>query len=167
MPDSDPSWVTPQWSRAGSLAEFKFVALGTPKPKARPRTVRNVHTGFVQTYTPDATVSWEQAIAWQAKQALAWMEVNHPGEVGTYLPFSQRLMCDMQFNMARPKSLPKKVLYPRSGGDIDNLAKSVLDALQNVNVIADDKTVTDISVTKRFATVEHPEGVEITLTGWL
>lgn len=163
------SWLRPEWINTGEVVVFSFTATGTPKPKQRPRTVRNKNTGFVQTFTPDTTVAWESAVAWQAKQALAWVEVNHPGEVGACLPFAKRVMVRMRFNIARPKSLPKKEQYPLNArsGDVDNLAKSVLDALQNVNVLEDDKRVTDADCYKRFADAEHPEGVEVEITAWL
>lgn len=128
--------------------------------------MRNKHTGFVQTYTPDATMSWEQSIGWQARQALAWVEKNHPGELGKTLPFPGRIAADVVFYLRRPASAPKRVEYPLTGGDVDNLVKSVLDALQNVQVIGDDKTVTDLTVSKRFADHDNAEGVYIALTGW-
>lgn len=158
-------YLEPTWTRAGSVCSFGFTALGTPKPKARPRVVRNAQTGFTQTYTPDATVNWEQAIGWQVKQALAHIHAFFPGELE--LPFARRVMVDMRFNIKRPASLPKKVEYPMKGADIDNLVKCVLDGLQNVNVLTDDKIVTDIQARKRFVTVEHPEGVEVDITAWL
>jgi len=162
------SWLNPEWIRGDSVVFFKFTAVGTPKPKARPRTVRNKETGFVTTYTPDATVSWEDTIAWQAKQALAAMMVDHPGEYDV-LPLKGRIMMNLRFNLKRPVSTPKKVEYPMSShkGDLDNLEKSVLDALQKVGIIDDDKTVTDMDSRKRFADDNHPEGVEIELTGWI
>lgn len=168
-PASDTApWLNPEWIRTDSLAFLRFTAVGTPKPKARPRTVRNKQTGFSQTYTPDDTVTWEGAIGWQTKQALAAMTVAHPGEFDV-LPLVGRLMFDLRFNVKRPASLPKKVQFPLKTrpGDIDNLAKSVLDALQNVGVIRDDCQVTDMNAIKRFAEPGHPEGVEIELTGWL
>jgi Holliday junction resolvase RusA-like endonuclease len=127
--------------------------------------VRNAKTGFTQTFTPDATVNWEQAIAWQGKQALAYVAVNFPGDVDLF-PCTGRVAATLRFNVVRPQSLPKKVLYPMRGADVDNLAKSVLDALQNVQVIGDDKTVTDLQACKRFVEPGHPEGVEIDLTLW-
>lgn len=130
--------------------------------------MRNKETGFVTTFTPDQTVSWEDTIAWQAKQALASLAVYHPGEYDC-LPFTGRIMVTLRFNVKRPKSLPKKVLYPLNTrpGDLDNLEKSVLDALQKVHVIENDSTVTDMDSCKRFADDQHPEGVEIQLTAWL
>lgn len=162
------SWLNPEWIRTDTLIFFKFTAVGTPKPKARPRTVRNKDTGFVTTYTPDETVSWEDTIAWQAKQALAAMMMEHPNEYDV-LPVKGRIMMNIRFNVKRPKSLPKKVEYPMKArpGDIDNLDKCVLDALQKVGVIENDCTVTDMDSCKRFANENHPEGVEIELTGWI
>lgn len=159
-------WSRPTWYRRGAVTEFSFTALGTPKPKGRPRTVRNKHTGFVQTYTPDATVNWEQSIGWQARQALAWVDLNNTGDLAEVLPFQGRIIADVRFYLRKPKSTPRRVEYPLTGGDVDNLVKSVLDALQNVQVIGDDKTVTDLAVCKRFADEQHPEGVHISLLGW-
>lgn len=164
-PPIPAGYLEPTWLRAGNVCSFGFTALGTPKPKARARTVRNKNTGFVQTFTPDATVNWEQAIGWQVKQALAQIHTFAPGELE--LPFKGRVMIDMRFNVKRPTSLPKKIEYPMKGADIDNLVKCVLDGLQNVNVITDDKIVTDISACKRFADDQHPEGVEVEITAWL
>ena len=164
-PPVPASHLEPIWFRAGNVCSFAFTALGTPKPKARPRVVRNAKTGFTQTFTPDATVNWEQAIGWQVKQALAWIHTNHPGELE--LPWAGRVMVDMRFNIKRPASTAKKIEYPMKGADIDNLVKCVLDGLQNVNVLTDDKIVTDINAYKRFADADHPEGVEVDMTAWL
>lgn len=154
------------WGRLGETVIFRFQVVGTPKPKARPRTVRNAKTGFVHTYTPETTVNWEQAIVWQVKQALVQVQLDHDISA---LPFKGRIMADVRINVERPKSLPKSVVFPMKSrpGDVDNLAKSVLDALQIAGVIEDDKTVTDLSAYKRFADSEHPEGVEVELTTWI
>jgi Holliday junction resolvase RusA-like endonuclease len=164
-PVFEGNWLQPEWVRAGDVASFSFVAVGTAKPKARPRVVKNARTGFTHTFTPDATVNWEQAVAWQAKQALTHVAVNFPDDIDLF-PCTGRVIASLRFNVVRPKTLPKKVQYPLKGADVDNLAKSVLDALQNVQVIGDDKTVSDLQVCKRFVEPGHPEGVEIDLTLW-
>jgi Holliday junction resolvase RusA-like endonuclease len=155
-----------QWSQLDSTVIFRFRVVGTPKPKARPRTVRNAKTGFVHTYTPETTVNWEQTIVWQVKQAIAQVQMDHDISM---LPLHGRIMADVRINIERPKSLPKSVQFPMKSrpGDIDNLAKSVLDALQIAGIIDDDKTVTDLSAYKRFADGDNPEGVEVELTAWL
>jgi Holliday junction resolvase RusA-like endonuclease len=158
--------LTPTWEQVGNVVVFKFTALGTPKPKARPRVVRRGN--FINTYTPATTVNWEQTIVWQARQAMTWVAVNFPGEVAA-IPFANRILADIRFNIVKPKSTPKSVRFPLKAqpGDVDNLAKSVLDALQLAGTIVDDKTVTDLTVSKRYVEPGHPEGVEIELTAWV
>lgn len=159
--------LTPTFERVGDLVVFGFTALGTPKPKARPRVVRRGN--FVQTYTPATTVNWEQTIVWQAKQAMVAVQVSHPEDALDAFPFEGRILADVRFNVVKPKSAPKNTQYPLKAqpGDVDNLAKSVLDALQLSGTIADDKTVTDLTVSKRFVEPGHPEGVEVELTAWV
>lgn len=158
--------LTPTWYRVDDLMVFGFTALGTPKPKARPRVVRRGN--FVQTYTPATTVNWEQTIVWQAKQAMVGVQVSHPEEALDAFPFEGRILAVVRFNVVKPKSAARCVQYPLKAqpGDVDNLAKSVLDALQLSGTIADDKTVTDLTVSKRFVEPGHPEGVEVELTAW-
>jgi Holliday junction resolvase RusA-like endonuclease len=157
---------TGNWEQFGNTVVFRFRVTGTPKPKARPRTVRNAKTGFVHTYTPETTVNWEQTVVWQVKQALAQVQMD--SDISC-LPFAGRIVADVRINVERPKSLPKSVEFPMKSrpGDVDNLAKSVLDALQLAGIIEDDKTVTDLSAYKRFANSEHPEGVEVELISWI
>lgn len=147
------------------MVMFSFVVVGSPKPKARPRFRRTPN--FVQTYTPETTVNWEQTIVAQVKAALVEVNMTYPGEADV-LPLAGRIMADIRINCLRAKSLPKSVQFPMKAtpGDVDNLAKSVLDALQLAGVIQDDKTVTDLSAYKRFADTDHPEGIEVQLTGY-
>lgn len=154
--------TTWRWVKSESTLYFSFRVVGTPRPKARPRFRRTPN--FVQTYTPATTVNWEQTIVAQVKEAMAAILTFFPDDMGL-LPFSGRIIADVRINCARPKSAPKSVTYPMKAtpGDVDNLAKSVLDALQLAGVIEDDKTVTDLSAYKRFADDDHPEGVEVEL----
>lgn len=154
--------------RAEHAIFFSFRVVGTPKPKARPRFRRTAN--FVQTYTPETTVNWEQTIVAQVQQQMATLYAMLPSEyLDGAFPFKGRIGADIRVNCIRPKSAPKSVVYPMKAqpGDIDNLAKSVLDALQLAGVIEDDKTVTDLTAYKRFADDEHPEGVEVDLIAWL
>lgn len=161
LAQSDLTWLRTDWN-----VIFNFQVEGTPKPKARPRFRRTAN--FVQTYTPETTVNWEQTIVRSVKETLASLTVTHPGELDV-LPLTGRICAVIRINCVRPKSTPKSVQYPLKArpGDVDNLAKSVLDALQLANVIADDKTVSDLTVYKRFATEDHPEGVEVALAAYL
>lgn len=72
---------------------------------------------------------------------------------------------NLRFNLPKPVSAPKKVLYPyMSKSDVDNLAKAVMDGLQNARIITNDNRVTDLSIQKRFVSEGHPMGVEIDIT---
>lgn len=139
---------------------LSFTALGEPKPKARPKVARNPKTGFMHAYTPDTTVSWENAVSWQAKMAVS--QLLKDGVLAELpFPWEGRVGAMMRFNLARPKSVKKSVIYPLTRVDLDNLAKSVLDAMQNVNIIHNDATVTDLYCMKRFADEGHPQGVQV------
>lgn len=90
------------------------------------------------------------------------------------LPFQERVVMFLRFNLQKPKSYPSTVTMPvHSRKDVDNLAKAVLDALQvprkeddtGAGVLANDNIVTDLLTCKRYADADHPVGVEIDLTG--
>jgi Holliday junction resolvase RusA-like endonuclease len=162
-PELEDGSRQPVFSCAQGVTTLRVVVWGEPKPKARPRITRNAKTGFVHAYTPDSTLSWEQSVSWQVKQALTQVEVDFPG-VLTTLPWTGRTLVSMRFNVRRPTSTPKKVKYPMKGADIDNMAKAILDACQNVALLKDDKIVTDLFAVKRFEEPGHPMGVEIEFT---
>lgn len=156
------------FQRTESTVFFSFKVLGTPKPKARPRFRRTPN--FVQTYTPESTRTWEQIIVGQVKEQIAGLTAVLPAEkLEGVFPFTGRIDADIRVNSVKPKSAPKSVQFPLKAqpGDVDNLAKSVLDALQLAGVIQDDKTVTDLTVYKRFADENHAEGVEVDLVAWI
>lgn len=165
VPNSDAvGIIQPLWIVGPELCVFGFNALGTPKPKGRPRATTNKKTGQALIYTPDTTVEWENQIGWQAKQAMSWIMVNRGDDIPW--PFTKRVLMTLRFNMRRPASLPKRITHPLTGADVDNLEKCVLDALQNVNLIANDNLVTDLDAVKRFEEPGHPQGVEVEMTAW-
>lgn len=92
-------------------AGVHFRVEGKPIPKARPRVTRG------HTYTDDRTVTWEAEVAIAAKRAMG----NTP-----FIP--GRLSVGLTFDGARKNA------------DIDNLAKAVLDAMNEV-VYGDDSQI--------------------------
>lgn len=118
-----------------------------------------------QTYTPENTVNWEQSVGWQVREQLT--RIMMQDGVKLPLPIKGRVMADLRFNFTKPKSTPKRVTDKLTKPDFDNLAKSIMDALQNIGFYQDDNLVTDCTIRKRFADDEHPEGVEVELTCWL
>ncbi len=157
----------PAASVAGSAASLQLFVSGKPVPKGRPRgravTPKGGGKPWIQFYTDEGTVTWEAWVAHRVVEQVTHLEVL--GDSDLRLPFAGRVLVSLRFNFERPKSTPKSVLYPvKNRTDVDNLAKAVLDALQNARVLVNDNIVTDLTVIKRYADDAHPEGVEIDIT---
>ncbi len=73
----------------------------------------------------------------------------------------------LEFVMPRPKTAPKTKYLPatKRNGDIDKLARSVLDALTGV-WFEDDAQVVHLDVFKTVAGVDEEPGVHITAREW-
>ena len=119
---------------------------GHPVPKARARTVRT-RGGRTVSYTPAKTESWEDSIRAQALQ-------SRPGRL-----LDGPLALEATFYLLRPKSKPKRVLYPAWRPDLDNLVKSVKDALEGI-IYTNDSRIVDEVARKRYG---DPPRVEITI----
>ena len=85
-----------------------------PLPKERPRLGR-----FNNTYTPPKTSKYEKILKTYFQEV--WGN-DAP-------PMQGAIMADVCFYLTRPKSVPKKKEYPDTKPDLDNLEKSLFDAL--------------------------------------
>lgn len=97
--------------------EIDLTIYGDPVPQGRPRFKRIGN--FVKTYDPLKSKDWKESVRWQAVQQKAPMLSG---------PLTMRL----EFWLSRPKSIPKKILYPIKKPDLDNLQKAVQDALEKI-----------------------------------
>lgn len=110
---------------------MKFIIPMRPKPSPRPRT-----NGFM----PRDYVKWKSdfgmLVPYTAKQNLSGL-------------------CEVYIGAgyARPSKQAKTVLTPV--GDVDNIAKSVLDALQDCGVITNDRNVITLKVEKYYTTQDE------------
>lgn len=122
-----------------------FVVPGKPQGKERPRTVRI--NGFVHSYTPAKTAQYEKSVQEAYlldAQRESWME----GE-----PLSVSI--DVLFEI--PKSYPKKkreeaikgTLSPTKRPDLDNIAKAICDALNNI-AYKDDAQIVELNTSKKY-----------------
>ncbi len=145
------------------LPTIPLIILGSPVPKARPRT------GATQHYTPKKTEDHEAKIRLLAQ---GWFRGCTP------IPAGVAIRLDMDFLYGRPKAFkgtPERCYCPRRGSyaDIDNLVKCVLDGMQekrrkgrliNWGVFADDGQVVVQVARKLFvAQGEKPKTI-ITLS---
>lgn len=123
-----------------------FVVLGRPVPKQRPRVTR------YGTFTPEATVDFENRVreAWRRQDGTTFSE-GEPLFVGVTAHFEI------------PRSLSKKKQaamvgqpHTKQRGDIDNVVKSVLDAL-NKHAFPDDCAVYIIHAEKLYSAEPYTE----------
>jgi Holliday junction resolvase RusA-like endonuclease len=117
---------------------------GQPHGKGRPRFTRQ--GGFVRAYTDAKTLSYESIIRLAAQKSM-----------GASMPLTTALDAFIYISLAIPSSYSKKrkesclngLEKPIKKPDIDNVAKSALDACNNVIFVSDSQIV-NLHVTKRY-----------------
>lgn len=112
-----------------------FTISGVAIPKARPRATKIGNRAVM--YTPAKTKQFENYVKLVAAQ-------HAPEEL-----LITALEVRLDFLFHRPKSLPKKIRYHTKKPDVDNLAKSVLDALEGI-IYVNDAQVISLQVTKDY-----------------
>lgn len=122
--------------------KIEFSVPGRPVPKGRPRVTR------YNTYTPKSTVDYENRVrdAWQEQSGQA-IDAEKPIRV------------DVAVHFEVPRSFSKKLrarligaYHIRQRGDLDNIVKSILDAL-NGHAFPDDCAVCVICASKDYAEI--------------
>ena len=121
-----------------------FEVEGDPVPKSRPRFARRGQ--FVQTYTDAKTIDYETHVAMKARQA-----------IGASEPLKGALTVFLYLRYAVPASYSKKrkeacllgLEYPKKQ-DIDNVYKSITDAMQGI-VFLNDSQIVEAHIKKVYA----------------
>lgn len=130
--------------------KVSFVVEGEPKAKARHRTNKTGHT-----YTPDTTVNYENwvKLSYRIANKDKHLEGEIRASIHAYFTIPKSAVkgkrLAMKHNTVRPTKRP----------DVDNLAKSILDALNGI-AYKDDSQVVDLVVQKFWS--EEPR-VEVVL----
>ena len=104
------------------------------RPKERPRFGRG------KTYTAKDTTLFEKAIG-----IVAMKSFSGP-------PSNEALHVVINFVFKRPKSTKRKYMTVRP--DLDNLVKSVTDALNNI-LYTDDSQIVKLTIEKKYGIEEH------------
>lgn len=139
---------------------MKFTIFGKPKAKGRPRL--STFGGFARAYTPQDTIEYENLVKLSYLQAA---ECQEP------LEFEKPVSLTVIAYYQMPKQVSKKKreemlsgeLRPCVKPDIDNVLKSVLDALNKI-AFKDDTQVVKLYATKYYA--EQPR-VEVEITNYV
>ena len=128
------------------MRRVEFSVVGSPVPKSRPRVVTKGKRRFA--YTPKRVKAWENVIREEAEKHFD-------------RPFDGPVVVSIVFLMPRPKSR-RLDFWVSTTPDLDNLEKSVLDALNEV-AYCDDRQVVVKSSSKRYVQREEP-GVQVVVT---
>lgn len=124
-------------------------------PKPQPRTKATNRGGFIRMYTPDTADDWKKAV----KGALL---------IYTGLDKKGPVALEASFYLPRPQSLYRKKdpdnWFPHiKKPDLDNLLKSTMDAITDVNVWHDDSQVYVIVARKVYVGKDEVPHANITI----
>ena len=133
------------------MSEKILVVYKEPHPKERPRgriVTPKEGKPFIQWYTPKETTEHEEAIA------RAWKEKNgltpYQGPVIVRIVFGLKI--PKSTSKARIKQMLDRKIRPIVKPDVDNCAKSVLDALNGL-AYEDDNQIVSLSVRKYYTDI--------------
>jgi Holliday junction resolvase RusA-like endonuclease len=127
------------------MMQIHFQVEGDPKGKGRPRFSRVGN--FTKVYTDKQTLTYEAMIATFAKQAMGGTEpIKTPVAVFLYV----RLPIPQSYPKKRKEACLNGSEMPCKKPDIDNIAKTYLDAMNGV-IFVDDTQVIDLHVKKLYA----------------
>ena len=129
--------------------KFEVRVYGLPVAQGRPRAFK-LPSGQIRVYDPQQSRDWKRTVM---------------GQVLAVKPerlLEGALECEMDFYLPRPKSLPKRVVYPVKKPDVTNLIKGTEDALKGI-VFSDDSAVVSLRAAKHYATDGTPPGVYLRL----
>ena len=123
-----------------------FTIPGEPVSKGRPRAT--TINGFVRTYTPEKTASYENLVKLCYRQQCGSKRFGD----------KDALCMAVSAFFQMPKSVSKKkregmlngIIKPVKKPDSDNLAKIIADSINGI-AYHDDSQISDISVIKRYA----------------
>lgn len=139
------------WTRTGErMIEFEII--GKIQPKQRPRFKRC--GAYIQTYTPQPTLDYQKLVA------DSYLENNSD----TKLTGALIMTIDAYFNVPKSYSKKKKAMLMgkpnlQHNGDVDNIAKSILDGLNGI-AYDDDTIIYDLH-TRKFYSDNDIERVEV------
>lgn len=127
------------------MSDVVFTIPGVPVAKGRPRFARRGN--FVSTYSPEKTVNYENLVKVYASQA---MQGQEPMVGAVLVVIIIHLAPPASWSQKKQRSALNGGIYPTSKPDLDNTIKLLMDACNEI-VWKDDKQVTDLMVTKRYA----------------
>lgn len=127
------------------MATIRFTVPGECVGKQRPRVYRTA-TGGTHAMTPEKTVSYETLVKWALTNTEGFKMLT--GEIEAHITVYMQMAKSMSKKDKKLVEEGKK--NPTKRPDIDNLAKSILDACNGI-AYKDDAYVTRAVIEKRYA----------------
>jgi Holliday junction resolvase RusA-like endonuclease len=134
---------------------FKTTILVEPVAKGRPKVAMNRYSGRPVVYTPTKTRQAEAEI-----RTLIYNQLPEDLKGELFDP-ETAIRLEATFYLPRPKSKPKRITMPTTKPDLDNLVKTLTDALQGF-VFKSDSQITTATIKKRYG---EPTRIELQLGG--
>ena len=131
---------------------FTFEIVGEPQGKGRPRF--STRGGFVKTYTPEKTASYENfvKVCYLNKYKGQKLDGEIIAEITAYFSIPKSFS-----KKKRSEAIEGKIM-PTKKPDTDNIAKTILDSLNGI-AFEDDKQVVALLVKKLYG--EEPKVVVV------
>ena len=122
---------------------FTFEIVGEPQGKGRPRF--STRGGFVKTYTPEKTASYENFVklCYLNKYKGQKLDGEIVAEIIAYFPIPK------SFSKKKRAEAIEGKIKPTKKPDTDNIAKTILDSLNGI-AFEDDKQVVALLVKKLY-----------------
>jgi Holliday junction resolvase RusA-like endonuclease len=136
------------------MSAITFVVLGMPVGKGRPRASKT--KAGVRMYTPAKTASYEAGVAYAGRQAMAGRD---PEQGALAVALSIVVPIPASWSGAKQERAVDGRIMPTTKPDIDNIEKSIFDALNGI-CWRDDVQVTDVMKIKRYG---RQPGVRVTI----
>ena len=126
--------------------KYEFEVIGKPVSKGRPRL------GRYGTYTPEKTVNYENLVKYAFLSKYGSVKPStkeFKARIVAYFPVPQSYSKKKREMLLPVEGVPCSGAGYKGRVDADNLAKSILDALNNI-VYVDDSQVTSLLVFKMY-----------------
>lgn len=121
-----------------------FEIIGTPRGKGRPRFYNAGK--FIKTYTPKETASYENLVKLSYVQAA---QLTGEKIIDKNVPIKVTINCLFELPQSWSKKRKATACWCSKKPDCDNIAKSILDALNGI-AFYDDSQVVQLSVNKTY-----------------
>jgi Holliday junction resolvase RusA-like endonuclease len=132
------------------MQELVFTAFGTPRPQGSAKAFVRGNQAFITSDNPKLK-PYRHTLT---QVALEELRKNTPE--GPLCARGIPVEVSIIWTLAKPKSKPKRVIYPTSKPDTDKLCRAVLDSLTGVGY-EDDAQVVQIIARKRYGSPEQTE----------